>query len=250
MLRTDILSRLQKKRRKRWPGNHGHSAERPWRKRDVLFLFLLFLTPIFGGCLKQDLGWITRFMEMTGGCLEAANAREINPDFLGILSIEGCLREPVVRGSDNFWYLTHDFSGNPDSHGCLFADASYRSWNANLVIYGHNTYDGNGFSSLIRCKEPSFVDAHDLITLQEAEGTTHYRIILVMNYNVEDLPLFNPYLLSRLSDSYKQDLPYRVYYRKDSMPDHAGGRKMITLSTCDETEYGQAGRLLVIGEEI
>lgn len=47
--------------------------------------------------------------------------REINPDLVGWIYIEGAeINYPVVQGADNQYYLKHLFTGEWNSSGCIF----------------------------------------------------------------------------------------------------------------------------------
>ena len=77
-----------------------------------------------------------------------------NPDTVGYIQIPGCVDEPVVKGTDNEYYLTHNFYNQQRSCGTCFAD--YRSvvgdWERsdNITLYAHNQRDGTMFGELDR----------------------------------------------------------------------------------------------------
>lgn len=77
---------------------------------------------------------------------------EINPDFLGVLSIPGIkgFSEPFVQAQDNEKYLVTDFKGNKSNHGTIFIDAANAPdfTDSNTVFYGHNMRDGSMFAKL------------------------------------------------------------------------------------------------------
>lgn len=82
----------------------------------------------------------------------AAELLAINPDTVGFVRIPDCVEEPVVKGTDNDWYLTHNFKGQQRSCGTCFAD--YRNvigdWERsdNVTLYAHNQRDGTMFGNL------------------------------------------------------------------------------------------------------
>ena len=56
---------------------------------------------------------------------------------------------PLVKGSDNQFYLTHDHEGNYDIAGSIFYDAADEPYNGNITsIYGHSMRDGTMFNNL------------------------------------------------------------------------------------------------------
>ena len=57
---------------------------------------------------------------------------------------------PVVKTTNNNYYLNHNFSKEYNSAGWIFADYrnKFDGSDRNLIIYGHNRRDGSMFSSL------------------------------------------------------------------------------------------------------
>jgi len=88
---------------------------------------------------------------------------EINPDIAAWLTIEGTrIHYPVVQGTDNEFYLTHQFDGQANSAGCLFLDAANDAsfQQANQIIYGHYMKNQSMFHDLANYKEQAFFDEH------------------------------------------------------------------------------------------
>ena len=78
---------------------------------------------------------------------------EINPDTVGYLKIDGTIIDyPVVKTTDNDFYLTHDFYKNESRSGTVMMD--YRNkvtkdgHSANMILYGHNMQVGTFFATL------------------------------------------------------------------------------------------------------
>ncbi len=76
----------------------------------------------------------------------------INKDTVGLVNIPGCIYEPVVKGTDNDYYLNHNFYDNQRQCGTCFAD--YRNdigdyeRSDNIILYAHNQKDGTMFGNL------------------------------------------------------------------------------------------------------
>ncbi|MBQ5316859.1 MAG: class B sortase [Oscillospiraceae bacterium] len=76
----------------------------------------------------------------------------INPDTVGYVRIPDCVDEPVVKGTDNEYYLTHNFYDKQRQCGTCFAD--YRNVvgdyerSDNIILYAHNQKDGTMFGML------------------------------------------------------------------------------------------------------
>lgn len=169
-----------------------------------------------------------------------------NSDFFGILEIKDTLREPVVQGPDNSYYLTHALDGSADKNGCLFADMQYREGCGNLVIYGHNSFNGTGFSDLAKFKEPGFADSHRRIRLVKKDRTIcTFRVAMVLNYCVDDIAVCDPFAAQLPADHLPRCRKYAVYDTGEGVRADCNSG-VLTLSTCDETLYGSAGRLVII----
>jgi len=108
--------------------------------------------------------------------------RKINPECVGWLHIDGTnISCPIVKASDNAFYLNHDFQKEQNSHGAIFMDArnAEKMTDANTVIYGHNMKDGTMFHDLQKYKNELFCKENSDITVYTLEGEAHYKIFSV-----------------------------------------------------------------------
>ncbi|MGN1415656.1 MAG: class B sortase [Oscillospiraceae bacterium] len=83
--------------------------------------------------------------------------KNINPDVVGFIELEGCgIAQPVVQTDDNDYYLTHTYYNGVNQAGSIFMD--YRCTvtedyvSPNIVLYGHNQRDGTMFGNLKKYK--------------------------------------------------------------------------------------------------
>lgn len=77
--------------------------------------------------------------------------KKINSSCFGWIEIANTeISYPVVKYSNNEYYLSHSFDQSTNSAGWIFAD--YRNYcngyDKNLIIYGHNRKDGTMFNPL------------------------------------------------------------------------------------------------------
>jgi len=108
-----------------------------------------------------------------------AGLSEINPDFIGWIYIQDVLSYPVVRGSDNSFYLNTTFRGSANPSGAIFMDYRNRQGFGEPVstIYGHNMRNGTMFARLHRYLDPSFLANNRDITIITADGNVlRYRV--------------------------------------------------------------------------
>lgn len=106
----------------------------------------------------------------------------INEDYIGYLELSGCdIAEPIVKGEDNEYYLTHAIHGGTNKAGTVFMD--YRCTftddyiSPNIVFYGHNQEDGTMFGNLKRYKQDAeFYGENPIVRFSTAEKTYEYII--------------------------------------------------------------------------
>ena len=97
---------------------------------------------------------------------------EINPDFIGWISIENVIDYPIVRGRDNDRYINTTFSGERNRAGAIFMD--YRNRNGFddhvTILFGHRMRDGTMFSALLNYQNRSFMQKNPIITITTRAG--------------------------------------------------------------------------------
>jgi sortase B len=88
---------------------------------------------------------------------------------------------PVVLGTDNEFYMDHDFYGNKDRYGTLFADCLTQcGQEGNLLIYGHHMKNGSMFGSLTSYCSQQFFEDHKQILWEAENGTSLYEVFAVL----------------------------------------------------------------------
>lgn len=112
----------------------------------------------------------------------AAEYYQINPDYVGWLMVSGTIIDyPVVRGSDNETYLTHNFYREPDVLGAIFMD--YRNIgmgkDRHTIIYGHYTQHGQMFRELEKFLYEDFLRENLEFTFKDTYAERRYRIFSV-----------------------------------------------------------------------
>ncbi len=163
-----------------------------------------------------------------------ASLKRRYPDIYGWIYIEDTnIDYPIVRGTDNSYYLKHAFTGEPLSVGAIFADFTVRDYimdNYNTVIYGHNLTGGSMFNHVMKfAMDEEFFNTHN-IYIYTPTGLYEYEPfnISVFSYKFkyfrtgfesgEDFLSFIDSVLE--SPIYKKDMDFTVTDR------------IVTLSTC------------------
>lgn len=77
--------------------------------------------------------------------------KKVNPDIAAWIEIPALgISYPVVRGTDNSYYLSHLFDGEYNSSGSIFVDCHNQPdfSDSNTIVYGHNMRNGSMFGTL------------------------------------------------------------------------------------------------------
>ena len=174
--------------------------------------------------------------------------KEINPDVRAWIKITGTLiNNPVVVGTDNSYYLSHDFNGEESVSGTIFS--SYlNKWDGtddNTILFGHNMHTGEFFAYVNHyvpydaSSEPlAFYKVHPTIMMSTPDGgCATYKIFAGMVANTQskygevfryvdktkftDVDDFNNFII---------DVMDRSWFFTDV--DLTYGDELLTLSTC------------------
>ena len=111
------------------------------------------------------------------------NLKAINGDIIGWIQIEGTeISYPIVKGTDNSYYLKHTFEKNTNAAGAIFMDYTNSSdfQDCNTLIYGHNMKNGTMFHDLVNYKEESYFRQHQNIIIYTPEKEIRLRPIAVV----------------------------------------------------------------------
>ncbi len=126
---------------------------------------------------------------------------EINPETVGYIKIDGTLIDyPVVKTTDNDFYLTHDFYRNESKSGAIMMDyhnkVTPEGHSGNLILYGHHMAVGTFFAPLNEYwrtmydsyDEPSksFYKEHPVIRFDTLYEQAEWKIFAFGIYNVTE----------------------------------------------------------------
>ena len=188
--------------------------------------------------------------------LQVKELQEQNPDIIGWLEIENTnINYPVLQGTDNSYYMTHNYKKENSKNGSIFLDANY-DWNIpsnNLLIYGHNLGNGMMFQELLKYEKESFYQEHPIIRFTTAKEDAEYEIISAFKsrvyYKTEKNAFRYYYFInSKSEEEYNQfvkNAKNASLYPIDATANY--GDQLITLSTC--SYYIEDGRFAVVGRK-
>ena len=141
---------------------------------------------------------------------------------------------PIVKTTDNKYYLTHDYNKNLNQMGWVFADsnATFPDLSTNTIMYGHTYKRTTMFSNLKNTLEDKWLNNskyHNITFDTEKE-----RLIFKV-FSVYTIKATNDYLYTNFStkDSYQSYLEKELKRSiKDFKVNVSTDDKIITLSTC------------------
>ena len=188
--------------------------------------------------------------------LQVEKLQEENSDIVGWLEIENTsINYPVLQGTDNSYYMTHNYKKEKSKNGSIFLNADY-NWNIesnNLLLYGHNLGNGMMFQELLKYEKESFYKEHPVIRFTTADEDAEYEIISVFKsrvYYKSETNVFRYYYFinSRSEEEYNEFVKNAKnvsLYSIDATANY--GDQLITLSTC--SYHVEDGRFVVVGRK-
>lgn len=194
--------------------------------------------------------------QKTERMLQVSELKKENEDIVGWIEIEGTkVNNPVLQGTDNSFYMNHDYKKKESVYGSLFLDESY-DWNkpsSNLLIYGHNLNNGTMFQELLKYEKESFYKQHPVIRFTTENEDAEYEIIAVLKarvYYKSEKNVFRYYYFvnAKTEDEYNEfvkNAKSESLYSIDKTAKY--GEQLITLSTC--SYHVKDGRFAVVGRK-
>ena len=193
----------------------------------------------------------TRAMAYTPPYVNFDNLMQINPETEAwILLPDTKINYPIVKHTDNAYYLNHMIDGTSNSAGTLFIDTnnSNNFADQNTIVYGHNMKNGSMFGQLKKYGKEDFYKEHPCFYLYTKDGVWQYDI-------------FSVRVVDELSDSYTMTFASTDAYRsyldqavRKSMYDTTATAdvtdSIITLSTCTSKDTDRLIVQAVKGEQI
>ena len=188
--------------------------------------------------------------------LKVQTLKKENSDIVGWLEIENTsINYPVLQGTDNEYYMTHNYKKEKSKNGSIFLNYKY-DWDIasnNLLIYGHNLNNGTMFQELLKYSDKSFYINHPIIRFTTDEEDAEFEIISVFKsrvyYNTEQNVFRYYFFINPNSEeeynNFVQNAKNFSMYNIDSTATY--GDQLITLSTC--AYHVKDGRFVVIGKK-
>ncbi len=175
--------------------------------------------------------------------------KTINQDTIGWIEIEDTnINYPIVKTTDNDYYLKHSFEKEENGSGWIFAD--YRNTlkgdDLNLIVYGHNRINGTMFGTLKKALSKSWIDKKEshIIKLVTEDYIYQYQIFSSYTIKKESFYLRTSFKSLDYNEFVSTLLSRSKYDYKTSVSEED---QIITLSTC---ATGNVKRIVVHGKLI
>ena len=157
-----------------------------------------------------------------------------NADTVGWLKIKNTnISYPVVKTTDNNFYMNHSFDKSYNSAGWIFMDFKnkYDGTDKNIVIFGHNRRNGDMFGTLHKTLKEDWYNNKDNteIVLITDKGIDRYEV-----YSVYEVLNEEYYITTNLDEdgynSFLDTVSKRSYHNFNVNLDSK--KPTLTLSTC------------------
>ena len=182
-----------------------------------------------------------------GNYVNSANEEElksINSDYKMWIQIENTnINYPVVQGSDNDYYLKHNFRKESNISGTVFVESANDIDNdKNIILYGHNMRNGTMFNNITNYKEESFFNEDNKISIIMNNTLCEYEVFSVYVKNVSEVNLAIGFANEDEFINYAYNEADESLYKKDV--DFSAEDNLITLVTCSY-EFTDARTIVV-----
>lgn len=161
--------------------------------------------------------------------LDFNKLKSINSDTVAWIKVDNTnIDYPVVKASNNTYYLSHSFYKTSNINGWIF-ESSENSSNfddANTVIFGHNT---NGYTMLSELKDiyNGILGTNINITVYLENSIINYKVFSIYLEKPENTGNISKYLNQKIIDYMKDKSKLKIDV------DVNEGDQILTLSTCN-----------------
>ena len=161
--------------------------------------------------------------------------KEKNPDTIAYIKVNNTnIDYVVVKGTDNSYYLRHNFEKNYNIAGWIFADYhnKFDGTDRNIIIYGHNTKDGSMFETLRNVLNKDWYENKDnyKVTLVTENKTYYYQVFSTYTIVPEDYYINTAFSNDSEFGVFARTLKSRSNYNYNV--DVGANDKILTLSSC------------------
>lgn len=168
------------------------------------------------------------------------NLKKTNSDTIAYIKVNNTKIEyPVVKHTDNDYYLNHNFEKKVNSGGWIFAHYQNRfdGSDKNIVLFGHNMKDGSMFGTLKYTLKSDWQNNPDNLSIILVTESAQYTYKVFSTYRIKNEEYYirtnfnndNEYLTFLNIIKNRSNYNYNIDLTKDD--------SILTLSTCSSNNY-------------
>ncbi len=162
--------------------------------------------------------------------------------------LRDAINYPVMKGTDNDYYLSHTINGTENTSGSIFIECGNDAYfnDMNTIVYGHNMKNNSMFGLLRNYKKAEYYAGHEYFWIYTPEGRFRYKIFSCYE-PLSDSDTYRWW--SAPCDDYTQYLTQcKAASKYDTGVNVEPNDQIVTLSTC--TSRGDNYRFVVQGKLI
>lgn len=178
--------------------------------------------------------------------IDLAALRVVNEDVVGWIEIPGTeLSYPLMQGTDNQFYLSHNWKGEASGGGSVFLESSNSLdlTDFHTIVYAHRMRNDSMFGTLKYYEDLDFWQEHPIVYLMVDTGVYRYDIFAAQEADVQGVVYRLDLTESCLEDEFLQCCLNGSVIDTGIIPTDED--QILTLSTC--TGNGHAKRWVVHG---
>ena len=198
----------------------------------IIIIILIYNITSYYYSYKKDLEFKEKIAEY-----DFDKLKEINTDIVGFIEVDNTnISYPVVKSSDNSYYLNHSYKKEKNNIGSIFLD--YRNDLDNLsknnIIYGHGRLDNTMFGSLNNLLDSNNLDSKEsyYITLSTPKSIMTFKIFSVYTIPKEGYYIKTYFSSNKYFKEFLETIMKRSIYNFNT--DVSTNDKILTLSTCKD----------------
>lgn len=158
---------------------------------------------------------------------------EENAEVIGWIKFDNMdISYPVMQAKDNDYYLYHTYSGEENSAGSIFMEASNLPdfSDYHTIVYGHNMKNGSMFGSLKNYKTKDHYKGNEYFTVYTLDSVYRYQIFAYYDISMYGDVYNNQFGPDDYFQMFIDKMVKRSYYDTGVQPQKTD--RILTLSTC------------------
>lgn len=198
----------------------------------IIIIILIYNITSYYYSYKKDLEFKEKIAEY-----DFDKLKKMNSDIVGYIEVDNTnISYPVVKSSDNSYYLNHSYKKEKNNIGSIFLD--YRNDLDNLsknnIIYGHGRLDNTMFGSLNNLLDSNNLDSKEsyYITLSTPNSIMTFKIFSVYTIPKEGYYIKTYFSSNKYFKEFLETIMKRSIYNFNT--DLNTNDKILTLSTCKD----------------